>query len=172
MVSMKIVFLATLGLATAQPLVKRDGDSVVKNINAIQAKIVDMTKAMEGFTGLLSAPTLLAPQRALEGAIRKATTDLRNEPVPIPEAESRKVLDSIKAIMPDVDKQMEVVVAKKDLFGLVKTIVQGEITNVRATTKELEEELIKRAPDSMKQEAKDLEAKSQAAFDKALAAFK
>lgn len=58
--------------------------------------------------------------------------------------------DSVKA-------QMDVVEKKKDAFGLIKTIVVGEMNKMRGLSRQLQDEVVKRAPASMKDEAQALE---------------
>lgn len=104
MVSLR--FISLVALVAASPLesdlYRRDGASVAADLKNVHEKLKDMTKAMDTFTGgILQGATLLPPQAALEGAFKKATTNVKNEPATVPEDQARLVIDAVKTLMPE-----------------------------------------------------------------------
>ena len=103
MVSLRVFSLLALALAApANDLAKRDIDSVVKDLGAVQEKVKAMNQAMTNFRGgILQGALLLPPQAALEGAIRKATVTVKGEPMTVSDAEAQKIVDFVKVLLPE-----------------------------------------------------------------------
>ena len=191
MVSLRLITLSFAGLAAARVLdmpsqhaiqqrelpdiMRRDaGDNVVAALKVVHEKIKVMTSAMEAFSGAgfgLSGATLLPPQAQLETAIRDATKVVAAEPLKVSDAEGQKVVDFIQTFLPDVKKQIDVVVGKTGVFGLIKPIVLGEMNKMRTLSNGLADEIIKRAPDNLKDTAKTLEAQINAEWKRGIDAF-
>ena len=73
--------------------------------------------------------------------------------------------------MSSVTAQMDTVEKKASLFGAIKGIVLGEMTKMRALSKELQDEVIKRAPDSFRDTAKSLEDQINKEWERGIAAI-
>ena len=70
-----------------------------------------------------------------------------------------------------VTSQINTVEKKVGVFGAIKGIVLGEMTKMRALSKELQDEIVKRAPDSLKETAKQLEDQVNKEWERGIAAM-
>ncbi|ORY76389.1 hydrophobic surface binding protein A-domain-containing protein [Protomyces lactucae-debilis] len=168
-----VLLFALLGLVHAAPLGETaKDDAITGHIKKIDTDLVALNGLLDQYTGgLVAALPIKASAETVETSMKAAVTDIKKEPIPLPDAGLQTMLDAIKTLNGNVNTTMTALGAKAEKFGAAKPIVQKILVRMSDVEKELGDSLVAHASPAMQAAAKEEDQKLRDYFKIALTQY-
>lgn len=166
---MKFLLFASTALA----LVKRQGDVLQADVNAIIANVNSLQTTINDFKGVEQADALVAASEAVVSAIQKAATDAKASP-PLSYDDIALFIDPLANLIPVVQATVTTLVDKKQLFvdSGRGCEVYPQLIAQQTATQAFSDNIVPKVPDELKDIASQIAVPILQSLSDGAAAFK